>query len=321
MQKNKRLSCLLVTATMMAVLAGCARSSGYRKEQNISSVPQSPGERERIVDRAQNFSGLKKRTVVLPFWNDTPVKGRFETQAKNALREVLLSQGRLNLVDERDVTQRSQDFYLEQAKVNVQHVSDYGKKWGVSLVILGRISKIVFRRKDESVGVFRPSSAVAAVSLEVRLIDVASAKEVALGQGAGTSENTSLNLFGTSADDTEEYRNELVAAAVADGVYKAMPALNREIDRIRWSGKIAKIAGNKVYVNAGRATGLNLGDILKVSSAGAEIFDPDTGLFLGRTQGDLKGTLEVVEYFGEDGSITRVHSGGNFVEGDQLQLY
>jgi hypothetical protein len=305
----------------LAAITGCARSQGYKKDSERTGYSQSPAEQERTIDRAQKFSGLRKRTVVLPFWNDTPIKGKFEVTTKNVLRDILLEQGRLNVVDERDVTQRSQDFYLDQEKINVQHVADYGKKWGVSLVALGRISKIVFRRKDESVGVFRPSSAIAAVSLEMRLVDVASAKEVALGQGTGTSENSSLNLFGASADDTDDYRNELVHAAMADAVQKAMPDLNREIDRIRWSGKIAKITGNKVYVNAGRATGLNLGDILKVSASGTEIFDPDTGLFLGRTQGDLKGTLEVVEYFGEDGAITRVHSGGNFAEGDQVQLY
>ncbi len=319
---KRQMSLLVLTAFLLIDIAGCARSPAYKKErERMGDVPQTSQEQERVMEKAQKFSGLRKRTVVLPFWNDTPIKGKFEVTTKNVLKDILLEQGRLNVVDERDVSQRSQDFYLDQEKVDVQHVAEFGKKWGVSLVILGRISKIVFRRKDESVGVFRPSSAVAAVSVEMRLIDVASAKEVALGQGTGTSENTSLNLFGTSADDTEEYRNELVRAAMEDAVNKAMPALNREIDRIRWNGKIAKIAGNKIYVNAGRATGLNLGDILKVSGGGTEIFDPDTGLFLGRTQGDLKGTLEVMEYFGEDGSITRVHSGGNFDEGDQVQLY
>ena len=47
----------------------------------------------------------------------------------------------------------------------------------------------------------------------------------------------------------------------------------------------------------------------------------DSGLFLGRTSGDLKGTLELVEFFGEDGAISRVHSGANFSEGDIIQLY
>ncbi|NUM89226.1 MAG: hypothetical protein HUU37_08495 [Bdellovibrionales bacterium] len=304
-----------------AAVAGCARSPGFRREAGQTPRAQTEHEREKVMESAQKFAGLRKRTVVLPFWNDTPIKGRFEVTGKNILREILLEQNRVNLVDERDISLRSQDFYLDSERLNVQHAAENGKKWGVSMIVLGRIHKIVVRRKDDNVGVLRPSTAVAAVSLEVRLVDVASGKEVALGQGAGTAESGSLNLFGGRSDDSEESRNEIVTAAIEDAVRKALPQINREIDRIQWAGKIARISGNKVYVNAGRATGLAVGDILKVSSLGQDIFDPDTGLFLGRSQGDLKGTLEVVEFFGEDGSISRVHSGGNFNEGDQVQLY
>jgi hypothetical protein len=303
------------------VFVSCARSPGYKQEKEAVKRPQSEREREKVMEAVQKFSSLRKRAVLLPFWNDTPVKGRFEVSAKNALREMMLEQNRLNIVDERDISLRSQDFYLDSDKLNVAHVAENGKKWGVSLVVLGRLSKIVFRRKDEDVGFLRPSSAVAAVNLELRLVDVNLAKEIALGEGAGTSESSSLNLFGADRDDTEEYRNEIVTEAIADGVRKAMPALNKEIDRIQWRGRIAKISGTKLYVNAGRATGLNIGDILKVSSQGQDVFDPDTGIFLGRTNGDLKGTLEVTEFFGEDGAITRIHSGANFLEGDVIQLY
>jgi hypothetical protein len=303
------------------LLGACARSPAYRKEQSNHDRIQGEREREKTVETVQKFAPLRKRAVLLPFWNDTPIKGKFEIQARNALRDFLLEQNRLNIVDDRDVALRSQDFYLDADKVNVAHVADNGKKWGVSLVILGRISKIAFRRKDDDVGLLRPSAAKAAASVELRLIDVAQAKEIALGQGAGLSESSSLNLFGENNEDTEAYRNEVIAEALADGVRKAMPALNKEIDRIQWRGKIAKITGAKIYVNAGRATGLQLGDILKVSSQGSDIYDPDSGLFLGRTAGDLKGTLEVAEFFGEDGAISRVHSGGNFQEGDVIQLY
>lgn len=305
---------------LILILASCARSPGYKKEVGSGRI-QSEKEREKIVESVQKFSSLRKRAVLLPFWNDTPIKGKFEIQSKNALKESLLEQNRLNIVDERDVALRSQDFYLDADKINVAHAAENGKKWGVSLVILGRISKIAFRRKDEDVGLLRPSSAMAAASVELRLVDVAAAKEIALGQGAGSSENTSMNLFGVDREDSEEYRNEIVTEALADAIKKALPALNKEIDRIQWRGKIAKITGAKIYVNAGRATGLNVGDILKVSSQGQDIFDPDTGLFLGRTGGDLKGTLEVAEFFGEDGAISRVHSGANFLDGDIIQLY
>ncbi|HEY8278220.1 MAG TPA: CsgG/HfaB family protein [Bdellovibrionota bacterium] len=302
-------------------ISSCARSPGYRNEQSNVGRPQSERERDKLMNAPQKFAPLRKRAVVLPFWNDTPVKGKFEVQAKNYLRESLLEGNRVNLVEEKDIPLRSQDFYLDSEKLNVGHVADNGKKWGVSLVILGRITKIAFRRKDDDVGVFRPTAAKAAASVELRLVDVAQAKEIAFGEGAGLSENSSMNLFGQNPEDSEAYRNEVVSEALSEAVRKALPTLAKEIDRIQWRGRIAKITGAKLYVNAGRATGLQVGDILKVSSQGTDIFDPDTGLFLGRTGGDLKGTLEVVEFFGEDGAISRVHSGANFIEGDTIQLY
>lgn len=311
----------LLTLAFALAVSSCARSPGYRKDVSQRERTQSEGEREKVVETVQKFNPLRKRAVLLPFWNDTPIKGKFETHSKSALRDMLLEQNRLNVVDEKDISLRSQDFYLDSDKINVAHVAENGRKWGVSLVILGRISKIAFRRKDDDVGLLRPSAAKAAASVELRLVDVAQAKEIALGEGAGLSESSTLNLFGEGPEDTESARNELVADALVDGIRKALPTLNREIDRIQWRGKIAKITGVKIYVNAGRATGIKLGDILKVNSQGQDIFDPETGLFLGRTAGDLKGTLEVMEFFGEDGAIAKVHSGANFLEGDVIQLY
>jgi hypothetical protein len=130
-----------------------------------------------------------------------------------------------------------------------------------------------------------------------------------------------LVIFGESAEENREARAELVSLAIEDGIRRAMPALRNEIDRVSWRGRIAKIVGGKIFVNAGRATGLNLGDILKVTTSGADVYDPESGVFLGRTEGEIKGTLEVVDYFAEDGAVAKVHSGGNFQESDMVQLY
>lgn len=312
----------LATCLLAATLAvSCARSSAYRQSENLGKRTQSDRERSKVLSAPEKFAPLRKRAVVLPFWNDTPMKGKFEVLGKNQLREALLETNKVNLVDEKEIPLRSQDFYLDSEKVNVAHIAENGRKWGVSLVILGRITKISFRRKDDDVGLVRPTASKAAASVELRLVDVAQSKEIALGEGAGLSENSSMNLFGQSTEDTEAYRNEVVGEALGDAVRKALPALTKEIERIQWRGRIAKISGAKIFVNAGRATGLQIGDILKVSSQGSDIYDPDTGLFLGRTSGDLKGTLEVVEFFGEDGAVTRLHSGANMVEGDTIQLY
>ena len=82
-----------------------------------------------------------------------------------------------------------------------------------------------------------------------------------------------------------------------------------------------KIVGNKAYLNAGRSSGLLGGDILKVLTLGDEIYDPTTGAYLGTAEGQLKGTLEVVDFIGEDASVAIIHTGGQFQEGDVVRLY
>ena len=77
----------------------------------------------------------------------------------------------------------------------------------------------------------------------------------------------------------------------------------------------------KIYLNAGRKSGLNIGDILKVTTEGSEVFDPETGALLGVSKGEVKGTLEIIDYFGPDGTVAILHSGGSVTEGDFVQLY
>jgi hypothetical protein len=81
------------------------------------------------------------------------------------------------------------------------------------------------------------------------------------------------------------------------------------------------ISGERVYVNAGRLSGLQVGDILKVTEEGDDVYDPDTGRFIGTAPGRLKGTIEVVSYFGKDGAIAVIHSGSGFQENDRVELY
>ena len=54
---------------------------------------------------------------------------------------------------------------------------------------------------------------------------------------------------------------------------------------------------------------------------GQEIYDPESGALLGVSKGQVKGTLEVIDYFGPDGSVAILHSGGSVTEGDFVQLY
>ena len=100
-----------------------------------------------------------------------------------------------------------------------------------------------------------------------------------------------------------------------------MPRLLKVSEKLDWVGRVAKIIGTKIYINAGRRSGINIGDILKVLTEGVEIFDPETGAMIGTSKGELKGTVEIIDFVGQDASVAILHSGGSVHEGDFVQLY
>jgi hypothetical protein len=71
----------------------------------------------------------------------------------------------------------------------------------------------------------------------------------------------------------------------------------------------------------GRISGVQVGDILKVVEDGNEIYDTELGYHVGKVQGRVKGTLEIVGFFGQDGAVSVVHSGAGFKENDRVEIY
>ena len=104
-------------------------------------------------------------------------------------------------------------------------------------------------------------------------------------------------------------------------VRKFTPKLLELGEKLNWVGRVAKIIGNKIYLNAGRESGINLGDILRVITEGQEVFDPESGAWLGVSKGETKGTIEIIDFYGPDGAVAILHSGGVITEGDFVELY
>ena len=46
-----------------------------------------------------------------------------------------------------------------------------------------------------------------------------------------------------------------------------------------------------------------------------------SGGFIGKAPGRMKGTIEIVSYFGKDGAIGIIHSGSGFNENDLVEIY
>ncbi|OFZ23168.1 MAG: hypothetical protein A2X94_13995 [Bdellovibrionales bacterium GWB1_55_8] len=321
--RTRILYVVLVASLGFSAGSGCQRSSlrqdpHFSKDSSASYYADNSGQTP--AQRIESLGQPKKRVVVLDFWNDTPVlhedMGRF---AADELRRGLFVTERLMLPT--DVSAKTSDYVQANSKIKVDQLIREGRRMGVAVMILGRVTKVVFRQRGDEVGLLRQRQSLAGVEVEVKAFDVAAGREIMATAKSGEASSNAIVAFESSNLASKEYRGELTKLAIREAVAPLVPDVLRSIEKLAWEGRVAKVAGPRVYVNAGKTSGLIAGDILKVLSSGEDIFDPATGAFLGRTQGQLKGTLEVMDFLGSDGAITEIHSGANFQEGDTVQLY
>ena len=93
----------------------------------------------------------------------------------------------------------------------------------------------------------------------------------------------------------------------------------RQLDLLDWETTIAKIEGENLYINAGRLSGLRIGDTLEIFAPGKEIIHPTTKFSLGWTTGQLKGAIRITELFGVDAAIGKVVQGQGFATNDVVK--
>jgi len=331
-RKSTQVFLLFYTMVALSVFTSCQRFSQVRREEEPErtapiqgvgvNAPGGPGA-PRVVN-PQNLEAMgmpKKKMLILNFWNDTPVKqeglGRFS--AHELKRGLALTQRVLFLNDSKG--ELNTEEFVGGDQIQVAQLIREGRKRGVAVLLVGRISKIVFRQQGDEIGMVRQKQAFASVGMEVKLFDVQAGREIMASSQLGEANKNTAVLLESNRLETPPFREELTRVAAREAVVQLIPDILQGLDKMAWQGKIAKTSGNKIYVNAGRASGLMGGDILKVLTPGEDVYDSGTGAYLGRSQGQLKGTLEVVDFVGTDGALTEVHTGGNFREGDLVQLY
>lgn len=96
--------------------------------------------------------------------------------------------------------------------------------------------------------------------------------------------------------------------------------LLKSILNIDWHARVASVEPGRVYVNAGRLSGLQKGDILEVYATGHEILDAATKSPMGKIKGVYKGTIEVSELFGLDACWATPSKDASFSATDLVYL-
>jgi hypothetical protein len=291
------------------------------------SGPTGPVVKREVKDvspiaRKSEDAAPRKRLMILPFLDASSQRPQtLRDQARAEVIKELNKTGELIVVDSEDL---KVDFskQIQSGEYNFDQIAKPAATLGVAAVMEGKILELKVRRKSDEVGVFRQLKTTFDCVVRVRIVSARSGKELFNTTKTVTIEESNVRV--AEAVDTDRFfkaNPEVLQNLVEDSFLEFTSQIVTTMDKLAWEGRIAMVSGDRIFLNVGRLSGLQVGDILKVSDEGEEVFDPQSGNYIGKGPGRLKGTLEVVSYFGQDGSIAVVHSGAGFKENDRIELY
>ena len=301
--------------TFLMLLQSCTGAPVQRRSSGYNPRGQVPG-------RNQVFSPVKKKIALLTFFNESPF-GQ-EDLAITATEEL---RNELSRSREYSIDPEAQNYFGTSKEiyagggVKLAQFAKKAKLSGINLVVYGRITEARVRQKTDEIGFVRQTKSYAETNLEIRIFDILSNKEIFNETMDGNIDDSSLRFYLADQEANLAQRRELLRYSIRVAARKFVPKLIALGEKLDWTGRVAKIIGTKIYVNAGRMSGINIGDILKVITEGEDVYDPETGALIGISKGEVKGTLEILDFFGPDGAVAILHSGGSVTEGDFVQLY
>lgn len=322
MNKPKlRLYKILFLSFIVFLFSGCL--SALKNEAD----PQPIQVRKHIQDVDYRLttekSQLKKKILVLPFLDKDP-SSRPESirdQSREAFIMELVGKSGILPTDINQLKLAPEKF-IKNNEYDLKKMSQELQKQGISSIIEGQILDVRLKSSAEKIGLVRNMISSYEVVVKMRIYNVRTENEVFNTIKTVTlDEKTQRVVERVSSDQFFANNPELLKVLIKDAFLDFVPQIQESLVDISWEGRIAAIRGDKIYLNVGRISGVQIGDILKVVEDGSEIYDSEIGYHIGRVRGRTKGTLEIVSYFGQDGSVAVLHSGANFKESDRIEAY
>ena len=172
---------------------------------------------------------------------------------------------------------------------------------------------------DDDEGIVKSKIIQFTLGVDYELYDSLTGRRIAKGSEKTSVSETRSDVLGRQAAIPELDRklSELSVGLSEKIVRKVTPFS----EKLSWSGRVLRIDGGRIYVNAGRRTGINIGDVLRVVEMSKDILDPSTGNLVGAAPGRMKGTVKVIQYFGFDAAIAVLQSGGGIQPDDRVELF
>ncbi len=248
---------------------------------------------------------MKRRVIVLPVVDQTNYKDeQLGELATKRLISRLENSGTIICIDPNSVN-------LKGNLTDRQNLKTLNETYGIQAVLKGTLADVfTSTSKIEGKDDRETSFAVSKIAIDLYNTDTGITMKQLSGRNPVFLSREKGDL---SSEKAKIKAVDLSIEIIADDLLKGILSLD-------WHARIASIEKDKVYINAGRLSGLEKGGTIEVYSPGEEVIDPKTNMPLGKTKGNYKGDLEVVELFGVDASWARIKKGSNFSVTDLVYL-
>ncbi|MBI4347756.1 MAG: hypothetical protein HY553_12945 [Elusimicrobia bacterium] len=291
MRLRSALRCLAVALSALPVACGTAQKTTM--EQAISAHPTTRA--------AGRYGGPRRRVGVVEFENKTAYgQGRLGGAAADILTTELVKTGSFIVVERQKLDQ----VLAEQRKgltgaIDDESAAKMGSVLGLNAVVVGTISNFGRETRGKEFILGNSKKQEATVTVDVRVVDAETGRVLHAdsGQGSARVKTGEIMGFGSQAGFGERLEGDALRAAIS----RLALNIEAQVNKQPWSCRVADVEDEKIYLDAGEDSGLNIGDRLKVYRLGREIRSPTTGKVTGHTQRQL-GVIEVSE-FGENGTV------------------
>lgn len=172
-----------------------------------------------------------------------------------------------------------------------QTAARVGKILGVQYIVTGGIDKFAINKTAGAIRRLGVGGQLVSAegALNLRFIDTTTAERVVsisaeaeVKKGGGFYRGTSLSRdaeWGLASEVVEKVAQDVVAKLLAPSMLARIGPGTGAASGLE--GRVAKVDGNRAWLNIGASSGVQVGDKFAVFSVGEAIIDPDTGQTLG----------------------------------------
>jgi len=269
----------------------------------VPAAGGSPGVASRAKVAVVDGRGPVNRVAMVAFEPETPNPKAFGRIPLEIVASALEKEPRLIVVEPPMVDRVLQDQRIRPTAANAKQVATLLERdLGTQLVIFLDEAAVT---SDWD----RRGQVLAQVVLKGEIREGVTGQALSLLSAKGTQAASGAQEALARVEALKQASDQLSAAILKKAV------------EYEWSARVLSVEDGRVRLNAGRRSGLQEGDLLRVfKSEGQEIYNPATKLFVGLDLGDPKGKVRVADFFGADAAIAKITEGSGFAPNDLLKL-